>query len=108
MNFDEIFFTYALDNINIDDKNEIKALFYNEKTKIFNIWIRKEKEIEIIDYNLNEQFDKIKIKDINIEKENLVKTLSKKQKMDRFAQNIFKTSIHFASSKKNKNKNPIS
>ena len=108
VNFDEIFFTYALDNINIDDKNEIKALFYNEKTKIFNIWIRKEKEIEIIDYNLNEQFDKIKIKDINIEKENLVKTLSKKQKMDRFAQNIFKTTIHFASSKKNKNKNPIS
>ena len=108
VNFDEIFFTYDLNKLKIDDKNEIKALFYNEKNKRFNIWIRREKEIQIIDYNLNEQFDKINIKDIDITKENIIKSISKKQKMEKFAQNIFKTTIHFASSKKNKNKNPIS
>ena len=108
VNLDEIFFTYDLDDdIKLDNKNEAKALFYNEKNKCFNIWIRNENEIEIKNYNLREQFDQINIKDNYVSKENMGKKLTKKQKMEKFAQNIFKTTISFSSSKKKSNKPPI-
>ena len=106
-NLDEIFFTYELNDIKINEKSEIKALFYNEKNKCFDIWIKKGNEIEIMNYNIIEQFDKIDLKDIFVTKENLVKTINKKQKMDRFTQNIFKTTISFSSSKKSSKKNNI-
>jgi len=108
VNFDEIFFTYDLDDdIKLDNKNEIKALFYNDKNKCFNIWTRNENEIEIKNYILIEQFDQINIKDNYVSKENFEKKLTKKQKMERFAQNIFKTTISFSSSKKKSNKPTI-
>ena len=108
VNFDEIFFTYDLDDdIKLDNKNEIKALFYNDKNKCFNIWTRNENEIEIKNYILIERFDQINIKDNYVSKENFEKKLTKKQKMERFAQNIFKTTISFSSSKKKSNKPTI-
>ena len=44
-NLNETFFIYDLANniIKIDDnKNNIKAFFYNEKNKCFDIWIKKD------------------------------------------------------------------
>ena len=101
-NLDEIFFTYDLKEIKTDDKEEIISLFYNEKTKSFDIWIKKENNIEIKNYELKEQFDNITLKDNYISKESTVQTSSKKLKMEKFAQNIFKTTISFSTSKKNK------
>ena len=70
-NLEEIFFEYNLDlkNNKKDDGNEIKALFFNEINKCFDIWIKKENNIEITRYNLIEQFDKIDIKPNLIKKE---------------------------------------
>ena len=101
-NLDEIFFTYDLKEIKTDSKEEIISLFYNEKTKSFDIWIKKENNIEIKNYDLKEQFDNITLKDNYISKESTVQTSSKKLKMEKFAQNIFKTTISFSTSKKKK------
>ena len=106
-NLNEIFFTYDLNDIKNDEKNEIKAFFYNEKNKCFDIWIKKNNEIEIKNFCLIEQFDKIDIKENIIDKENDVKENIKKIKMEKFAQNIFKTTISFSSAKKKNKKNKI-
>ena len=57
INSEEIFFIYDLIEIKINDKNIIKALFYNNKS--FDLWIKKEKEI--INYKIINKFDNIKI-----------------------------------------------
>ena len=102
---DEIFFEYEfkLNNINInDEKIDVKAIFYNSKKKCFDIWVKKEKNIEIIKYNLIEQFDKIDIKANLISKEenNLIFS-SKKMKMEGFAQKKgqFKTTVFLNTSR---------
>ena len=106
-NLNEIFFVYDLNELKEDKDNEIKGLFYNEENKCFNIWIRKGKDFEIKIICLNEQFDKIQIKDNFISKETVIKENTKKLKMEKFAQNIFKTTISFSSSKKNMKKHQI-
>ena len=67
--FEEIFFIYELNEIKINDKNIIKALFYNDK--FFNLWIKKEKEIEIKNYKIYNKFNNIK--DCYLNNENLSK-----------------------------------
>ena len=106
-NLNEIFFVYDLNELKEDKDNEIKGLFYNEENKCFNIWIRKGKDFEIKNICLNEQFDKIQIKDNFISKETVIKENTKKLKMEKFAQSIFKTTISFSSSKKNMKKHQI-
>ena len=106
-NFDEIFFTYDLNELKEDKGIEIKGLFYNEKNKCFNIWIKNGNEYEIRNYCLNEQFDKIQIKENFVSKESVIKENNKKLKMEKFAQSIFKTTISFSSSKKNMKKHQI-
>ena len=106
-NLNEIFFVYDLNELKEDKDNEIKGLFYNEENKCFNIWIRKGKDFEIKNACLNEQFDKIQIKDNFISKETVIKENTKKLKMEKFAQSIFKTTISFSSSKKNMKKHQI-
>ena len=113
---EEIFFEYNLDlsNAKTDSENEIKALFYNEINKCFDIWIKKENNIEIARYNLVEQFDKIDIKPSLIRKEskdmnnkkdiansiNINNNLAlneKRLKMEKFAKKKgqFKTTVSF-------------
>ncbi len=113
-NLEEIFFEYNLNlnNVKPDNENEIKALFYNEINKCFDIWIKKQNNIEITRYNLVEQFDKIDIKPSLIKKEskdmNIKKDLSisinnnlalneKRLKMEKFAKKKgqFKTTMSF-------------
>ena len=115
-NLEEIFFEYNLElnNVITDDENEIKALFYNEVNKCFDIWIKKENNIEIARYNLVEQFDKIDIKPSLIRKEskdmnnkkdiansiNINNNLAlneKRLKMEKFAKKKgqFKTTVSF-------------
>ena len=106
INFEEIFFIYDLNEIKINDKNVIKALFYNDESKSFDLWIKREKEIEIINYNIINKFDNINIKDCYLSDENLTKTNSKKQKIGK-TQNIFKSNFSFSSSKKNNNNQKI-
>ena len=56
---------------------------------------------------MNEQFDKIQIKENFVSKESVIKENNKKLKMEKFAQSIFKTTISFSSSKKNMKKHQI-
>ena len=95
---DEIFFEYNLDfkTIKADEKYEIKAIFYNSIEKCFDIWVKMEKYIQILKYNLTEQFDKIELKKENLmSKEENNATKTKKLKIERFAQKKgqFKSSI---------------
>ena len=95
---DEIFFEYNLDfkTIKADEKYEIKAIFYNGIEKCFDIWVKMEKNIQILKYNLTEKFDKIELKKENLmSKEENNATKTKKLKIERFAQKKgqFKSSI---------------
>jgi len=109
-NLEEIFFEYelTLNNFNInDEKNEIKAIFYNSKKKCFDIWVKNENNIEIIKYNLVEQFDKIDIKQNLIFKEdNNIISNTKKLKMEKFSQKkgLFKTTMTLGTSRNIVNK----
>ena len=98
-NLREIFFEYNIDlNNNIKDnnkKNEIKAIFYNEKNKCFDIWIQTENNFEIVKYNLIEQFDKIEVQKSIINKDDNIVNNTKKLKMEKFSQKKgqFKTTL---------------
>ena len=108
-NLNETFFIYDLANniIKIDDnKNNIKAFFYNEKNKCFDIWIKKDNIFEIRKFELNNQFNYINQKENIIQKDNDIKINNQKQQKEKLSENILKTSISF-SSKKNNNKPKI-
>ena len=109
-NLEEIFFEYNINlkEINICEKNKIIALFYNNKKKCFDIWIKLENNIQVIKYNLIEQYDKIDIdiKQNLISKEENLGMKTKKLKMEKFAQKKgqFKTTMILNSNKNNENK----
>ena len=108
VNFDEIFFEYDLNlnNLQIEKKYEIKAIFYNKRDKCFNIWVKMENNFEIIKYNLIEKFDKIDVKKNLVSKEDNIISSSKKMKMEKFAQRKgqFKTTLSIGVNKNNINR----
>jgi hypothetical protein len=99
VNLNEIFFEYnidlkkCIDNTNNNNTKEIKAIFYNNKNKCFDLWIKINNRFEIVKYDIIEKFDNIDIKKIIINRDDNTINSSKKLKMERFAQKkgLFKT-----------------
>ena len=108
-NLEEIFFEYNIDlnDFNIDEKSKIIALFYNKKNKCFDIWVKMENNIQVIKYNLIEQYDKIDVKQNLLSKEENIAMNTKKLRMEKFAQKKgqFKTTMNLGTNRNNDKKN---